>query len=149
MFEQMLNCCVCDSVYYNQMSALQKYTIQQTEQRTKVSGRQTSMHKITLALKFSTFLLNTGSKFQSLRSFAFPTTLTETDLMKSDLSSEIFQGFYKTQFTVSSTVGKVASEFASDPRQILEWVAMPSSRGSSKPKDQTRVSCIAGGFCTS
>ena len=33
----------------------------------------------------------------------------------------------------------------------LEWVAMPSSRGSSRPRDQTCVSygsCIAGGFFT-
>ena len=27
--------------------------------------------------------------------------------------------------------------------RILEWVAMSSSRGSSQPRDQTRVSCIA------
>ena len=27
---------------------------------------------------------------------------------------------------------------------ILEWVAMPSSRGSSQPRDRTQVSCIAG-----
>ena len=32
--------------------------------------------------------------------------------------------------------------------RILEWVAMPSSRGSSQPRDQTHVSCIAGGFFT-
>ena len=32
--------------------------------------------------------------------------------------------------------------------RILEWVAMPSSRGSSWPRDQTCVSCIAGGFFT-
>ena len=25
--------------------------------------------------------------------------------------------------------------------RILEWVAMPSSRGSSPPRDRTRVSC--------
>ena len=33
--------------------------------------------------------------------------------------------------------------------RILEWVALPSSRGSSQPKDQTLiscVSCIAGRF---
>ena len=29
---------------------------------------------------------------------------------------------------------------------ILEWAAIPSSRGSSWPMDQTWVSCIAGGF---
>ena len=31
----------------------------------------------------------------------------------------------------------------------LEWVADPFSRGTSWPRNQTRVSCIAGGFCTS
>ena len=31
---------------------------------------------------------------------------------------------------------------------ILEWVAMPSSRGFSQPRDQTQVSCIAGRFFT-
>ena len=32
--------------------------------------------------------------------------------------------------------------------RILEWSAMPSSRGPSQPKDQTHVSCIAGRFFT-
>ena len=32
--------------------------------------------------------------------------------------------------------------------RILEWVAMPSSRGSSQPRDQIQVSCIAGRFFT-
>ena len=32
--------------------------------------------------------------------------------------------------------------------RILEWVAMPSSRASSQPKDRTWVSHIAGGFFT-
>ena len=31
---------------------------------------------------------------------------------------------------------------------VLEWVAFPSSRGSSQPRDQTQVSHIAGGFFT-
>ena len=30
--------------------------------------------------------------------------------------------------------------------KILEWVAMPSSRGSSQPRDRTQVSHIAGWF---
>ena len=30
--------------------------------------------------------------------------------------------------------------------RILEWVAVPFSRGSSQPRDQTQVSRIAGGF---
>ena len=33
--------------------------------------------------------------------------------------------------------------------RILEWVANPFSRGSSRPRNQTRVSCFAGGFFTS
>ena len=32
--------------------------------------------------------------------------------------------------------------------RILEWIAIPFSRGSSQPRDQTQVSCIAGGFFT-
>ena len=32
--------------------------------------------------------------------------------------------------------------------RILEWVAIFSSRGSSQPRDQTQVSCIAGRFFT-
>ena len=31
---------------------------------------------------------------------------------------------------------------------ILEWVAFPFYRGSSQPRDRTRVSCFAGGFFT-
>ena len=33
--------------------------------------------------------------------------------------------------------------------RILEWVAFPFSRVSSQPRDQTEVSCTAGGFFTS
>jgi len=32
--------------------------------------------------------------------------------------------------------------------RILEWVAIPSSKGSSQSRDQTQVSPIAGGFFT-
>ena len=32
--------------------------------------------------------------------------------------------------------------------RILEWVAMPSSRGSFQPRDRTQVSRIAGKFFT-
>ena len=34
------------------------------------------------------------------------------------------------------------------PARILEWVAIPFSRGSSPPSNWTWVSCIAGGFFT-
>ena len=32
--------------------------------------------------------------------------------------------------------------------RIMEWVDIPFSRGSSQPRDQTQVSCIADGFLT-
>ena len=32
--------------------------------------------------------------------------------------------------------------------RILQWVAVPSSRGSSQPRDQTCGSCVVGGFFT-
>ena len=32
--------------------------------------------------------------------------------------------------------------------RILEWAAMPTSRGSFQPRDRTHISCFAGGFCT-
>ena len=32
--------------------------------------------------------------------------------------------------------------------RILEWVAIPFSRGSSQTRDRTQVSSIAGGFFT-
>ena len=34
------------------------------------------------------------------------------------------------------------------PARILEWIAIPTSRGSSQPWDQTQVSSIAGRFFT-
>ena len=33
--------------------------------------------------------------------------------------------------------------------RMLEWVAVPFSRGSFQLRDQTQVSCILGGFFTS
>ena len=32
--------------------------------------------------------------------------------------------------------------------RILEWIAIPFSRGSFRPRDQTRIACIAGRFFT-
>ena len=32
--------------------------------------------------------------------------------------------------------------------RMLEWIAIPFSRGTSQPRDQTLVSCIAGRFFT-
>ena len=41
-----------------------------------------------------------------------------------------------------------SSVHGSSPGKNMEWVAMPSSRGPSQPRDQTQVSSIAGRFFT-
>ena len=43
--------------------------------------------------------------------------------------------------TISSVYGILQAK-------LLEWTAMPFSRGSSRPRDQTPVSCITGRFFT-
>ena len=40
----------------------------------------------------------------------------------------------------------VSSVCGNSHARTLEWVAIPFSRGSSEPRDQTCISCIAGGF---
>ena len=63
------------------------------------------------------------------------------------------QGIFPTpciKYTRSSTLqaDSLSSEPPESPR-ILEWVAYPFSRGSSQPRNQTGISCIAGRFFTS
>ena len=41
-----------------------------------------------------------------------------------------------------------SSVYGTSQPRILEWVAIPFSRGSSQPRDQIQVSCIAGRFFT-
>ena len=41
----------------------------------------------------------------------------------------------------------VSSDHGILQARIVEWVAMPSSRGSSQPRDRTQVSCTEGRFC--
>ena len=48
---------------------------------------------------------------------------------------------FATPFSVASVHGILQA-------RIMEWVAIPFSRGSSQPKDRIRVSCIADGFFT-
>ena len=55
---------------------------------------------------------------------------------------------------VSSAVLHQGQKMANSPvvelhkPSLLEWVAIPFSRGPSQPRDQTQVSCIAGRFFT-
>ena len=69
----------------------------------------------------------------------------------SSSSLSLFQGIFPTQ---GSNPGRphcrrilYQLSHKGSPR-ILEWVAYPFSRGSSQSRNQTRVSCIAGGFLT-
>ena len=54
---------------------------------------------------------------------------------------------FATPWTVCSLLG--SSVHGILQARTLEWVASPFSRGSSWPRDQTGVSCIAGRFFTS
>ena len=41
-----------------------------------------------------------------------------------------------------------SSVHGDSPGKNMEWVAMPSSRESSKPRDRTQIYCVTGGFFT-
>ena len=62
------------------------------------------------------------------------------------------QGIFPTQGSNSGLLHRrwilYCLSHQENPR-IPEWVAIPFSRGTSQPRNQTRVSCIAGGFFTS
>ena len=49
-------------------------------------------------------------------------------------------------FMILRTVAHQAPTMGILQARILEWVAILFSRGSSRPRDQTCISCIAGGF---
>ena len=62
----------------------------------------------------------------------------------------LFQAFYKKRkWKLLSRVPLFATPWAVHgflQARIMEWVAFPFSRGSSQPRNWTRVSCIAGRF---
>ena len=66
-------------------------------------------------------------------------------------SLSLLQGIFPTQGSNSGLLhcGRILYQLShkGSPR-ILEWVAYSFSGGSSWPRNQTRVSCIAGGFFT-
>ena len=66
-------------------------------------------------------------------------------------SLSLLQGIFPTQGLNSGLLrcGQILYQLSHKGSQrILEWVAYPFSRGSSRLSNQTRVSCIAGGFFT-
>jgi len=54
-------------------------------------------------------------------------------------------GFFATQWTIAPPGSSVHGILQA---QKLEWVAIPFSRGSSRPRDRTQVSCTASRFFT-
>ena len=66
-------------------------------------------------------------------------------------SLSLFQGIFPIQGSKASLphCRRILYQLShkGSPR-ILEWEDYPFSRGSSRPRNQTRVSCIAGGFFT-
>ena len=58
---------------------------------------------------------------------------------------------FPTEFVAANAAGFSRQEYGTGlpfPSSILGWTAIPASRGSSHPRDQTQVSLIAGGFFT-
>ena len=77
--------------------------------------------------------------------------------MDSAVQENEIMPFYLSVYILSLVTSVLSNSFASPgtvahqaplsmglivQARILEWVAMPSSRGSSRPKDQTHVSCF-------
>ena len=55
---------------------------------------------------------------------------------------------YRTLYNLMDCSPPGSSVLGMSQTRTLEWVAMPSSRGSSQPRDRTQVSHIEGGFFT-
>ena len=66
----------------------------------------------------------------------------------------VLQRFVSSRLSESRSVASLCNPVDCSPpgssvrgilqARILEWVVMPSSRGSSQPRDQTQASCVAG-----
>ena len=90
-------------------------------------------------------------KFSHVQLFATPWTIQSPGQNIGVGSLSLLQGFFPTQGSNPSLPHYrwilYQLSYKGSPR-ILEWVAYPFSRGSSWPRNQTEVSCIAGRFFT-
>ena len=95
--------------------------------------------------KSTCFTSNTShqSEWPSLKSLQITKAGEDVEKMESESHSAMSDSFW-TSGTVCGPPG--SSVHGILQARILEWVAMPSSRWSSQPRDQTQVSCIVGGF---
>ena len=72
---------------------------------------------------------------------------SQSDTQTHNVLCLVAQSFMSDSFVTPWTVAHQAPlPMGILQARILEWVAMPSSRGSSQPRDQTQASCMAGGF---
>ena len=74
----------------------------------------------------------------------------DSKLLNKTLSNQIQQHFKRIiyQDQVGFIPGLVQYLQINMMKWKREWVAFPFSRGFSQPRDQTQVSCVAGGFFT-
>ena len=86
--------------------------------------------------------------------FATPCTIQSMEFSRLEYwsgSLSLLQGIFPTQELNQGLLHRrwilYQLSHKGSPR-ILQWVAYPFSRGSSQPRNWTRVSCIAGGFFT-
>ena len=88
---------------------------------------------------FTHFLVTGGLTWHSSSGFsAFPVSLSHSSFLVKGLAAQLCLTLcdpVDCSPPGSSVHGMLWA-------RILEWVAMPSSRGSSRPRDQTHISCI-------
>ena len=105
------------------------------------------------AIAFSRDLPHPGTESRSpaLQADSFPAELQEKCKNTGVGSLSLLQGIFLTQESNRGLLHcrRILYQLShqGSPR-ILEWAAYPFSRGSSQPRNQTGVSCIAGGFFT-
>ena len=92
-------------------------------------ARQATVHGVTKSLTQLKQLSRHTCKIQKLAN--------KTMFYFSSVQSLSHVRLFVSPWTVCSTPG------SSSQARILEWVAISSSRGSSQPRDRTRISCVS------
>ena len=124
-------------------------------EKTEVSGREVLLIQVTSSSQ--------GSVQESLLLWASgsqPTVVSEE--LEKPVQTSFLNVLYNFQSCNTEHIESVSRSVVSDSLQslpgssvhgtlqarILEWVSIPFSRGSSRPRDWTQVSCMAGRFLT-
>ena len=88
------------------------------------------------------------TKVHIVKTMLFPIIIYRWDswtINKTETSSHSCVWFFEIPWTVASPGSSVHGILQA---RIMEWVAIPFSRGSSQPRDRTWVSCISSRFFT-